>query len=103
VAGRLEVKTNNLFEWRARSDTIERTINASIKLQNKIELYSGLNADEIKADLAEKEMVLDWMVKHNVREVNTLGYAASLYYVDRDKILDIVRRDADPLEMGTPP
>ena len=99
VAGQVELKTNNLFEWKPRTDTIERTINVSQKIQNKLELYSGLTYEEIKADLDEKEKVLNWMVAHNLNNVNRIGLMSSVYYTNKDKLMQIVKDNADPAEL----
>ncbi len=99
VSGRTELKTNNLFEWRPRTDTIERTINMSQKIENKLELYSGLTHDEIKADLEEKDMVLKWLVAHNINTVNQVGLMASTYYTKKDELMKIVESDGDPAKL----
>lgn len=101
IAGKMELKTNNLFEWRPRTDQIERTINVSQRIENKLQLYSGLTHDEIKADLEEKERVLNWLMAHNINNVNRIGLMASTYYTRKDELMEIVDSDGDPerLEM----
>jgi flagellar protein FlaI len=99
VAGKMELKTNNLFEWRPRTDEIERTINVSQKIENKLQLYSGLTHDEIRADLAEKEKVLSWLLAHNVNTVNKIGLVASTYYAMKDDLMNIVNNDEDPAKL----
>ncbi len=99
VSGKLELKTNNLFEWRPRSDVIERTVNASQKIESKLELYSGLTHEEIISDLAEKETVLNWMVAHDVNVVNKIGLMASTYYTRKDELMKIVEADGDPAQL----
>lgn len=99
VAGKMELKTNNLFEWRPRTDEIERTINVSQKIENKLQLYSGLTHDEIKADLDEKEKILTWMLNRNVNTVNKVGLVASIYYTMKDELMNIVNADEDPAKL----
>jgi hypothetical protein len=92
----MELKTNNLFEWKPRTDQIERTINVSQKIENKLELYSGLTHEEVKADLDEKELVLNWLAAHNVNSVNKIGQVASTYYTKKEELMKIVSSNGDP-------
>jgi flagellar protein FlaI len=101
IAGKIELKTNNLFEWKPRTDTIDRTINVSQKLETKLELYSGFTHDEIKADIAEKQKVLGWMVEKRLKTTNEIGLTASLYYTKRKELLDLVESKGDPSELET--
>ncbi len=102
VAGKAEVKTVNLFEWRPRTDKLERTINASIKLRNKLELYSGMTSEEIDQDLIEKAKVLKWMTENNVSNVNRIGYIASLYYSYKDELMNVVNKNGSTAELNLP-
>ncbi len=99
LAGRSELKTNNIFEWKPRTDVIERTINASQKVMNKLELYSGLTSQEINEDLAEKEKVLNWLLSKNIRTVNEIGLVSSVYYTEKQKLMDVVARNAELTEL----
>ncbi len=96
TAGKSEPVTNNIFEWKARTDKIERTMNVSQKVANKLQLYSGLTTEEIEQDLVEKKKVLDWMVKNEINNVNKIGLTASIYYTDKDKLMEIIERNGNP-------
>ncbi len=96
TAGKSEPVTNNIFEWKARTDKIERTMNISQKVINKLQLYSGLTSEEITKDLEEKKKVLEWMVKNNVSNVNKIGLVASLYYMKKDTMMEIVEKGGNP-------
>ncbi len=96
VSGQMELKTNNLFEWKPRTDAIERTINTSQKISTKLALYSGLTSDEMAADLKEKETVLQWMIEKEVNNVNLIGLTASNYYTNHDKLMQLIKDKGDP-------
>ena len=101
VSGEMELKTNNLFEWKPRTDTIERTINTSQKISTKLALYSGLTSEEMAADLKEKGSVLQWMVEKEVDNVNLIGLTASNYYTNHDKLMQLIKDKGDPSELET--
>ncbi len=101
VSGTTELKTNNLFEWKPRTDTIERTINTSQKISTKLALYSGLTTEEMAADLKEKQKVLQWMIDKNISNINTIGLTASHYYTNNEKLMQLVNDSGDPSELDS--
>lgn len=96
VAGQTVLKVNNLFEWRARDDTIQRTVSPSLKIQTKLELYSGLSASEIAADIEEKRKIVRWMLKYNIPSIEKIGKISSLYYTNKDALMEVVNGDNAP-------
>ncbi len=101
ISGHTELKTNNLFEWKPRTDTIERTINTSQKISTKLALYSGLTTEEMAQDLKEKVSVLDWMINSKINSVNEIGLAASNYYTNHDRFMAFVKENGDPSQLET--
>ena len=101
VVGKTEIKTNNLFEWKPRTDTIERTINISQKIANKLELYSGMTAEEMKKDISEKVSILKWMSHKKVASVNKIGLITSNYYINKEKLMGVVAADEEPEVLET--
>ena len=90
------LKVNNLFEWRARDDTIQRSVSPSLKIQTKLELYSGLSANEIEADIEEKRKIIRWMLKYNIPSIEKIGRISSLYYTNKEDLLGVVNADKSP-------
>jgi flagellar protein FlaI len=99
VSGAMELRTNNLFEWKPRTDSIERTINTSQKISTKLALYSGLTSEEMAMDLKEKQMVLKWMMDKGVNNVNVIGLTASNYYANHEKLVQLIKDSGDPSEL----
>jgi flagellar protein FlaI len=81
-----------LFKWNARKDVIER-FQRSYKLINKLEIHTGMTISEIEKDIAEKEMILKWMVKNRINTVDGVGKLVAEYYRDRERVLDIVKKN----------
>lgn len=99
-SGKTELRVNNIFQWHARTDTIERNVAPSVRVQSKIELYSGLTTSETQQDLKQKVSILNWMVKHKLPNLESIGSVLNAYYVYKDKLIDIVNRDGDPSEIS---
>jgi flagellar protein FlaI len=77
---------NVLYRWDVRSDTISR-VAEPIRLYNLISLYTGFDNNEIKADLEEKMMILNWMSKNKLFDIDQVGYVVANYYKDRENVL----------------
>ena len=51
---------------------------------------------EINENLADKQLVLKWLVKNNVSTVNAVGKVIADYYNDEDSVVDAVRKNKKP-------
>jgi len=89
-----EPKTNTLFRWSAKSDTIKKD-RWSERLFGEVGLHSGLNRNELTKDLDEKVEVLNWLVKKGIKDVENVGRVSSAYYKDRDIVLKTARKGGD--------
>ena len=47
--------------------------------------------DEINKDLEEKKLILKWMVKKDINDVNSVGKMISDYYMDKEKIMKKIK------------
>lgn len=81
---------NYLYRWRVKSDSFDR-VNSSSRVFNDINLHTGLSPKEIEADMLEKKSVLEWMIKNNLRSVEDVGRVMSLYYSERQGLLERIR------------
>ncbi len=75
--------------WDMRTDTLMQ-INSLSRLTDTISLYGGYTRSEIKADIAEKSKVMNWMVENHVVDVDDSGAVVASYYKDSEKIMKII-------------
>lgn len=80
-----------LFRWKPSVDKIVK-FEESLKLMEKLKTFTGMSDREIQKDLKEKQKILEWMVKNNVNTVNAIGYVVSRYYLEPEKVLEVVRK-----------
>ncbi len=84
--GKIQLKANILFRWRAQTDSIEK-YSESIRLFDELALHTGYTAGELTQNLSEKEKVLNWMVKEKLRDINQVGAVMAAYYSEPESIL----------------
>jgi len=97
-AGKIPARLEILYRWKPSTDKIEK-VKDSIRLIGEIRLHTGMTDEQMKKDLKEKEMILQWMLDNNVRTVNTVGKVVADYYHDKNRILKIIRKKGKPEEI----
>lgn len=83
---------NVLYRWNMRDDTFPQ-IGDMTRLTETLALYGGLTKKEIDAEVKERSMILDWMVKNNILDVNSAGLVIANYYKHKEKVVDIARNN----------
>lgn len=86
-----EVRLNHVFGWTPPTDTFIE-IERSSRVLGEIEFYSGMSSKEVFNDLAEKESILNWLVKKKIIDINKVGEIISTYYTNPEKILGMVKK-----------
>ncbi|MBI4043986.1 MAG: Flp pilus assembly complex ATPase component TadA [Candidatus Diapherotrites archaeon] len=88
-----QLKPNILYRWKANGDRIEK-YSESIRLNDELNLHTGLNASEIAEDLADRRRVLEWMVKNDIRSIGDVGRVMAQYYHAPDEVIKMARSNA---------
>ncbi|MFH1200191.1 MAG: type II/IV secretion system ATPase subunit [Candidatus Micrarchaeota archaeon] len=90
-----KVSINVLYRWNPQADELEK-VGESVRLYQTLSLYTGMAPKEINAELALRTRILDYMVKHNISNVNDVGRTVAWFYRDKQKVVSIVDADGDP-------
>ncbi|MBN2067848.1 MAG: type II/IV secretion system ATPase subunit [Candidatus Diapherotrites archaeon] len=86
------IKTNILYRWRGSDDKIVQHSD-SIRLIDELSLHTGLSRSEIMGDIRQKESILEWMGKFNIRSVTDVGKVMAQYYRDSEELLKHVKKN----------
>ena len=86
---------NVLYKWHPASDKIEKNAE-SIRLFDELGLHTGLGLTEIQQDLDEKKIILEWMIKKDIRHIQKVGKVMATYYMDRDTVIEAAKKGALP-------
>ncbi|MBL7160270.1 MAG: CpaF family protein [Candidatus Aenigmarchaeota archaeon] len=87
---RNHIELNDIFGWTPSKDTFLR-MEASSRVMEEIKTYTGMAPKEIDRDLNEKERILKWLVKKQVKDIQKVGEIISTYYTNPEKILKRVK------------
>ncbi len=95
MPGDKELGLNVIYRWNAGNDTFKR-LNKCWRIYREINLYTGLTEREIDEDIRKKVMILEWLKKHGIKTVNTIGKITAEYYRNEEEIVRMAQKDEDP-------
>ncbi|MBU1973856.1 MAG: Flp pilus assembly complex ATPase component TadA, partial [Nanoarchaeota archaeon] len=93
--GKDNIKPNILYRWNPANDQLVAH-QKPIRLFEELSRHTGLSEGEINNDLKEKKKVFEWMVKHDIRDVNSVGLVMKLYYLDSEELIKQINQNVDP-------
>ena len=93
--GTLNYKPNVIYRWDARDDKIMPN-QEPMRLFTELYRHTGLTRAEVVEDINVKKHILDWMVKHKVRQIEDVGKIFNRYYIDRKTVIDSMKADESP-------
>ncbi len=87
------VQLNKIFQWNPEKDMIEN-VGVSSKTLNQIATLSGNSLNQIYQEIENRKLVLNHMIRHNIRSVDDVNAVLELYYKNPEKVLNkiLVRR-----------
>ncbi len=80
-----EVIINEVFRWNQNKDTFEYS-GKSISFDRITELH-GISEDQIKDEWHKRKIVLEWMLKNDIRRYDKVGSIIREYYTDPEKLV----------------
>ncbi len=90
-----QLDLNTLYRWHAREDAFEK-VNASSRIVEELNMYTGMNENEINSDMKQKQAILKWMLKRKIRSVEQVGSVMSIYYTEPEKVSEAAKKNAPP-------
>ncbi|RMD67889.1 CpaF family protein [Candidatus Pacearchaeota archaeon] len=91
-AERSAASANIIYRWMPDSDKFVKH-NESARFFEELSRNTGMSIKEIQAELDEKKTILNWLAKNNIRSLKQVGKAMHLYYSEKKKLLDIIKRN----------
>jgi hypothetical protein len=80
---------NVLMQYDPKRDVMSER-GKSKSLFQTLEMFTGFTPREISLDIAEKERVLNYLVKQQIKSINDVGGIMAEYYVNKDNVMKYV-------------
>lgn len=91
-SSKVTIRPNIIFRWKPQVDKVVQH-SESTRLFEELSRHTGLNQNEIDSDLRDKEKILLWMVKNNIRELESVGRVMKEYYIDSESLIKIALKN----------
>ena len=91
-ASETDITTNTIYRWRPRNDTFDM-VGEPNKYLKEVNLHTGMTKDEIYQDIANRAIIIKWMIKNKMNDIESVGRIMALYYSKPNEILEIARND----------
>ena len=84
-------KPNVLMQYNAKRDILQDK-GKSRSLFNTLQLFTGNSRNEINKDIKEKEKILKWMVKQQIKTIDGVGRVMAEYYTNQRDLMKYVNK-----------
>lgn len=92
--GTNEIITNEVFRWNPKQDTFEYS--GRSYMLDRIRERKGYSPEYVKEELEHRKVILEWMVKNNIRRYKEVAKIIREYYSNPKKLYEQAR-------LGLPP
>ncbi|MBU0757964.1 MAG: Flp pilus assembly complex ATPase component TadA [Nanoarchaeota archaeon] len=83
---------NVILQYNPKKDILEQ-VSKSKSLMDTLKLFTGFGESEIHKDLAEKEKILNYLVKNKIDSLDGVGRVMAEYYTKRENLMSHVNRN----------
>lgn len=86
------VTQNVIYRWRAYRDGLVKA-EPSVRVLATIKSYTNMDDEDIRRNLAEKQEILEWMVKNGINTIEDVSHIIASYYNRPEEVLRMVREN----------
>ncbi len=92
MPGKETFTANLLYRWVPEKD--EFTIhNKSLSFFDELSRHTGMDQKAIDKNLENKKLILDWLLKNKIRDLESFGKVMNLYYTNKEKLSSIIKHN----------
>ena len=92
IPGKETINANILYRWVIDNDKIIKHNESSIFL-DQLSRNTGMSESEINENLNNKKAILSWMIKNNIRNLDSMGKVMNLYYTNPELLNSIIKKN----------
>ena len=92
IPGKDSINANILYRWVVDNDEIIPH-NESLTFIDELSRNTGMSENEINQNLEKKKSILTWLLKNNIRDLDSIGKVMNLYYTHQDALKEIIEKN----------
>lgn len=86
-----DAKVNVLMQYDATKDTLKK-VNKSKSFFQTLKLFTGLSEAKLREEINEKKKVIDYLVKQDVQDVDSVGRIMAEYYTNKKNLFSFISK-----------
>lgn len=87
-----EAKANIIYRWSPEEDKLLKHSESS-RFFEEISRNTGMTQKEISSYLEEKKKIITWLIKKQIRDLNSFGKVLNLYYKNKELLMTSINKD----------
>lgn len=92
MSGKEKITANILYRWVPETDKIVPH-NKSLAFFDELSRHTGMSEKEIWEEIEKKKKILEWALKNNLRDLNSIGKIMNFYYTNPEKLKEIIKEN----------
>lgn len=85
-------KANVLMQYDFKKDKLTKSNDSKVFFQS-LSLYTGMSKKDLLKEIAEKQKVIEYLVKNNIIGVDAVGRVVAEYYTNKDYLMKFVNQN----------
>jgi flagellar protein FlaI len=85
-----DAKQNVLLQYEPKKDRLVPK-GKSKQFFDTLKLYTGYSDSEIRREIKEKQQVIEYLVKQDIKDVDSVGLVVAEYYTNKENLMRFVR------------
>jgi len=79
-----------LMQYDAQKDVLI-DVKPSKRAMETLEMYTGQKKKDIEKELLEKQSILNWLIKHEINDIDDVGWVMAKFYTKKEELMKLVR------------
>jgi len=90
MSGKDKISGNVIHRWIPETDKFTEH-NKSMTFFDTLSRHTGMAQKDININLKEKRTILEWLIKNDVRDLESIGKIMNTYYTNKEELEEIMR------------
>jgi len=86
------LQINTIFKWVPRTDNWDK-LNKPNKLITLLNMHTGLTEEDINKEISDRQIILEWMKRQNINELDTIGFLMKIFYATPAKLKKLAQEN----------
>lgn len=92
MSGKDNISANIIYRWVPETDKFTEH-NKSITFFDTLSRHTGMSQPDINENLKQKKIILEWLIKNKIRDLQSIGKIMTIYYTNMEELNSIIKNN----------